>query len=126
MAVTNTEIAENIDPGSTDYGDRAGLAAGVQGLGTNPSATQAPAGAGAPLTPPANSPLDLLLQGELGKSGNPLTAGLSVGPGPGPQYSPMDDSYDARLRTLATSARSPVIRQLARNLIRSRRLRGVV
>jgi len=78
--------------------------------------TQDDSGLGIP-----SNPLDPMLAGELDTGSDPLTSGLSMGPGPGPVMSgvaPISDSGAERLRILALNAASPVLRQMARNALR--------
>lgn len=109
-----------IDPGSTEYGERGALEAGIS-AGMGPAS-----GRGVPGTPPpgvgAPSPTDpigALLSGEIQGDSDPVTSGLAVGPGPGPaNQSPMMSTRAQRLRTIATEAASPVARASARRALR--------
>lgn len=83
--------------------------------GPMPGAAPTGGGIGAP-----SNPLDPLLSGELAGSNAPLTEGLSVGPGAGPVGDVgIADSTVQRLRMVASQARSPVLRQLARDALRT-------
>ena len=118
------DLASGIEAGSTEYGDRQVLEAG---LATLPSGTQggapapvgAPAGGGSgPLAGPVD-PLGALATGTINPNEQGLlTDGLSVGPGTMPPGTGADDPVKVRLREIATEARSPVLRALARNELR--------
>ncbi len=118
--MTARQMRDAIEPGSTDYGDRqtleAGLAEATQQSTPAPADLAAPAPAGGP-----GDPLSMLLEGGLGLDTDaPLTSGLSVGPGPGPALSgdPVAMSQAERLRMVATQAASPQLRAAARRLLK--------
>lgn len=106
-----------IEPGSTEYGDRQTLEQGLQAL----SGGAAPEMGGEVMSPtttvPAQgSPFSSLLAGDVApNSNNPLTAGLSVGPGAGPQRAPgpTDNDVGDRLRMIAEQSSSATLRRLA-------------
>jgi hypothetical protein len=109
-----------IAPGSTEYGQRGNLEAGLasvlgQGGGGAPGGPEG----GAPL-PPAQNPIESLLGGGIGAANLPITDGLSVGQGAGPveQADPMLGDRANRLRMIASQAASPQLRALARSELR--------
>ena len=112
------QLKQSIEPGSTQYGDRQALEAGL-------SSAVAP---GTPAQPPqavaqtgAGNPIEALLGDDLSPhqpQDLPTTAGLSVGQGPGPYGAEQEDPQMVKLRQAATSARSPELRQIARRLVR--------
>jgi len=115
------DVAQAIEPGSTAYGDRQTLEAGLSSAMPQTGGGQpAPAGGG-PLNIPED-PIGGLLSGEVSGDPNlPTTDGLSVGPGQGgPQdLNPaMQTPRAQRVRDLALNATSPAIRQAARNELR--------
>lgn len=120
MPATASDLSAAIQPGSTEYGDRQVLEEGLaqvvpQQQGPSTAATSAP--------PPLDSttdPLAAILQGKLdpGASGA-ITDGLSVGPGVTPNAAPQDPVL-IRLRNIATTAKSPLVRAAARNEMRRR------
>lgn len=122
MAASADDLRKAIAPGSVEHGQRDDLEAGLSGaLGSSPGV--GPGGPPQPGMPQsaAGSPLDALLGGQITPpQGNdlPLTAGLSVGPGAGPAGLPGQDPRKAKLQQMATTARSPVLRQVARNELR--------
>jgi len=118
------DAAKAIEPGSTQYGDRATLEQGLAGTsGGGPAGVASPAQA-----PPAGGvsipedPIGGLMSGEVsGNSDLPITDGLSqgAGAGPPPRVDPsMQTSRANKVRDLAQNASSPVIRQAARNELR--------
>ena len=121
MAASPSDVARSIEPGSTESGERGPLAADIQ------SNLQGLAGAGPSLGPEATSPdiggidpIQKLLDGET--SDLPVTDGMDVGPGAGPgtgldavKQSPRVQ----KLRMIALGAKSPVLRQFARNALRA-------
>ena len=121
MPATAGDLANSIEPGSTEYGDRQvleqGLAAAVPGNAGGPD----PAAA----APPApvdglGDPLGALLGGSVDpQGGGAITDGLSVGPGTGPGgVSQQQDPRLTRLQQLAQHAKSPLLRASARNELR--------
>lgn len=119
---TPSTLTSAIEPGSTEYGDRQTLEAGLATLpgasgGAPPPPGGGPAAGGIPTM---GDPLTALLSGSVNPTGGGqgvLTDGLSVGPGtmpPGQEENPVMSV----LRTAATEARSPVLRALARNELR--------
>lgn len=117
------DLAAGIEPGSTEYGDRQTLEAGLATLPSAPGgapAPSAPAGGGAPPINGVTDPLGALMSGVIdpGQSGA-LTDGLSVGPGtPPPGQGEAEQPVKTRLREIAMNARSPVLRAIARNELR--------
>lgn len=128
MTASPTQIGRSVEPGSMEYGQRQAF---EQALGGLPTPAAAPmAGETAPdmtgIGIPGN-PLDPLMSGALPGGTDPLTSGLSLGPGPGLiAQTQLTDSSVERLRILATEARSPALRRLARASLKSvtRDLRG--
>jgi hypothetical protein len=115
--IAQTQAA--IAPGSTEYGERKNLEAGLsQAMGSagNPTSGAQPA---SPVAPLPDNPLGALLSGEIPGDNTPVTDGLSIGPGAGPQNQhPMMSDRAQRLRTVATEAASPVARAAARRALR--------
>lgn len=116
---TADQVNKSIEPGSVPYGERQGLEEGVSQLAAGgPGAVpSAPGGGPAPL-PSTSNPLSALASGEIdpGVGGGPLTTGLSVGPGEGPQ---IPDSRKERLKALAEYAASPTVRGMARTALKA-------
>ncbi len=131
MTASPSQMAAAISPGSTQYGDRQGLEAGLGQAfgGAGGPAGSGPAGSG-PASPPSmapsgGDPLGQLLAGGIAPDGNPLTSGISVGPGPGaPQPTPFAGTEYERLRFLAERAKTPMLRHMARQALRRKVLRG--
>lgn len=123
--MTLEQMSGSIEPDSLEYGARDDLEAGLPAAMPQPTAGAAPeTGAGAiAFEGPGEDPFELMLGAEEGNN-IPITEGLSVGPGAGPAARglPPLDSMDQRLKLVATGARSPVLRAMARNALR-RRLR---
>jgi len=118
--VTARQARDSIEPGSVPSGDRAGLEAGlatVLGQGGG-----APGGPAAPVDPVqvGNDPLAALTSGGLTMPENgPITSGLSVGAGPGPEVEdPLNTDKARQLRLLATQARTPALRQTAIRMLK--------
>lgn len=110
--------SDAIAPGSIPYGEREQFAAAVdsagQAPGAAPAATSGAAGVGGPL-----DPLRSMLTGGLAPSGDPVTSGLSVGPGASPALTPgQNDPVQQRLLYIATNAKSPKLRTQARAALR--------
>jgi len=111
-------IARSIEPGSTEYGERQEIASRLdQALSAAPQ--PGPAVAPGPAPASLTNPMDKLLGG--GHSSDlPVTAGLPVGPGPGPASASRGLASSPKaeqLRAIATSAKSPILRQLARDAL---------
>lgn len=119
MAASPTQLRENIDPGSIPQGQRQVLEQNLGALSAPPMApaVAAPAAAGTLQLP--RNPLDPLLGGDLPVNPEEVTTGLSVGPGAGPNQLDLPDAGVERLRMVANQARSPVLRELARQALRS-------
>lgn len=107
---TQDQLRRSIDPGSIPYGQRQGLESALSGL--TPQAGPSPGGAaptpGGNLGIPAN-PLDAMLGGMVKPGQGNITDGL----GPQAGRDPLLDSRVERLRLIANSAKSPVLRELA-------------
>ena len=114
------ELAKGIEAGSTEYGDRQKLEAGLASLGgTSPSAGAGGSSPGTTPLPATDDPLGALLSGSVSGGGGPPTDGLSVGPGMGaPAEDPMMTDKANRLRMVATNAESPMLRAAARAQLR--------
>lgn len=104
-----------------DYGAKGQFMSALQGPGGSPApqpqGTPPPAGVGVP--PGPNDPMGMLLSGAVAPTTQePLTSGLSVGPGPGPTVAPtVPDDVVERLRLVAMHAKTPVLRAMARAAI---------
>lgn len=117
---------EAITPGSTEYGTRQTL---EQGLQQGSVGGGSPLGGGSPSPAPATVPqggnaISDMLAGKLQAGGDqPLTEGLSVGPGGGPvgqpQAGPLDNDLGNKLKMIASQSTSPTLRRLAVNKLRS-------
>lgn len=120
MPATKDQISKSITPGSMDYGARSSFNAALSGGAAPPSGAAAPPDAG--VAPGAADPLGMLLGGALGPPGSePVTSGLSVGPGPGAaQGSVTPDDISERLRLVAQNAKTPMMRAMARAALRRR------
>lgn len=109
-----------IAPGSTEYGSRGGLEAGLsQTMGMGGGAPSG--GGGAPgMAPPPENALGALMSGAVSGGSAPLTDGISFGPGAGPPQAqdPMLGDRANRLRLIATQAASPQLRAIARAELR--------
>jgi hypothetical protein len=119
---TRSDLVAGIQPGSLPHGNRAKLEEGLKSVVPAPSPTD-PGGIGGAAPPPdaAGDPLAALLSGEInpGQGSAPLTDGLSVGPGVGPNGpTPSVSPEMARLQQIAMQAKSPLLRQMARNELR--------
>ncbi len=112
-----SDIADSIEPGSTEYGDRQVIEERIQ---------QAASQRAEPRTPGAVSGAtqDRLSQGSV--SDLPITSGLSVGPGAGPSAtSALGEGTDIeQFRLIATTARNPLLRKLARDALTAITQRG--
>jgi len=135
-----SKVAAAIQPNSTQYGDRKNLQAGVMqamqggspGMGGMPGAGMG----GPPMMEAAPSPTEPMgaLLGEFspedfGNPEDPITQGLSYGPGGGPtevQAEPISD-LQSKLIAIATYAKTPHLRMQARmalrRLVRSKEVR---
>lgn len=118
MAATADDLRRNIEPGSIPFGERQRLEGNLPQLGQapGPAAIQTPLDS--ELGIPSN-PLDSLLGGDIPVAPDEVTAGLDAGPGPGSVASGPPDSRVERLRMVASQARSPVLRELARRALLS-------
>lgn len=112
-----------IEPGSTEFGDRAGLEQGL--VAANQAAGGGPAGVAPPTTavPSGGNAISDMLSGAIKTdSGLPLTDGLGVGPGQGPASQqtagPLDSDLATKLKMLASQASSPALRLLALNQLK--------
>lgn len=108
------DISDTIEPGSTEYGDR-------QVLEDQMRQIQEQGNTRRPSTPGAATQRarDRLAAGPV--SDAPVTDGLSVGPGAGPQHvaNPASGPLAEKYRIMATEARNPYLRHLARNALRA-------
>lgn len=115
----------SIEPGSIPQGSRQGLEQGLQQV-MGSAAPGLPDAGGLPVVgggdeslAPLN-PLDPLISGELPADSDPVTSGLSVGPGPKPFMDPFGgDDMISNLRAIALYAKSPALRHLARRALRT-------
>ena len=114
-----SDIADSIEPGTTEYGDRQVIEERMQQASSQAQAS-APARTGAT----ASAAQSRLASGPV--SDLPVTDGLSVGPGSSPQTArnPATDPQLEKYRLLAMNARSPVLRKLARNALQASVARG--
>lgn len=105
-----------IEPGSVPYGERQELEAGLQSLlggGAEQAPGAAPVGNISPQDP-FGDPMSALMGKEGYQSNLPVTAGLSVGPGPGPDVQTnLPVSTMETLQEMALHAKTPRVRQLA-------------
>lgn len=114
-----TTRSDGIVPGTVAYGDREQLAGALDSAGQEasapPAATSGSAGVGGPL-----DPLQAMLTGGVPPSDDPITSGLSKGPGltPAPQVSPKMTPLEERLLYVAQHAKSPSLRGQARMALR--------
>ena len=120
MTASPSQNIASIEPGSTEYGDRQKLEAGLAAGGAPTGAPNPAAGGPAPQLDAGTDPLGAILNGSLNPGGSDeLTAGLSVGPGPGPLGDTnVPDPKKVRLAQIAETARSPMLRAAARNELR--------
>ena len=119
---SRSDLEAGIEPGSMPYGARqelvGGLEAAVGGEQGGPGTPTAAVNAGVDPVDSVDDPLGALLSGEIdpGMTEDPITSGLSVGPGVGPMGQVSNVSpKQSRLIQVATQAKSPMIRWLARN-----------
>ena len=114
------QASDAIAPGSTPYGERDTLGdaanSAQQGGGTpsGPAATSGSAGVGGPL-----DPLQAMLTGKVRAGSEPITAGLSRGPGDSPATPVTTEPVKERLKYLAVNAKSPHLRLQARAALRA-------
>jgi len=114
---TADEISRSIEPGSLEYGDRQVVSDRLSQI----SAQAQPQGPSiAPPVGPAAGGADAKLAGGP-VSDKPVTSGLSVGPGAGPESAidPAQSAEAEKYRTIAANARNPYLRHLARNALRA-------
>ena len=121
MANAN-DIAAAVTPGSMPYGERQKFAGSLQQAMPGGTGQGPPSPPGLPPIVPQKDmgPLDVLTQG-VHSSADPVTAGLTVGPGrtPAAPGAPLlDQDKMSRLRDIAMNARTPVLRNAARQLLR--------
>lgn len=108
-----SDIADSIEPGSTEYGERDVIKTRMQQA--LQSATPGPDRQPGARMQRASSRLS---SGPV--SDKPVTAGLSVGPGAGPeQNSILQSSQAQKFKVLATQARNPMIRKMALDALRA-------
>ena len=118
-----TTLSRGIDPGTVPYGQRAQLDSAVDKVTQDPATGGMVPAAGTPAPPTNMDPLSALMGGGVvPPSGNPLTSGLSVGPGSSPQDQALSvpDDTTLRLQAIAESAASPQLRLLARSILKQR------
>lgn len=120
---SKSDVIASIQPGSTEYGDRQKLIAGIQAtsIGEGASGPNPEAGSTSPSLDAVDDPLAALLSGSINPQGqnNPQTTGLSVGPGTGPEgQAEQQDPRKVRLQQIATTASSPLLRASARAELR--------
>lgn len=110
-----------------DYGAKGQFMAQLQGPGQGAQPGTPPVGA-PPVAPGTSDPLGMLLSGGLPPSGEPVTSGLSFGPGPGPAApQQVPDAVADRLRLVAQHAKTPMLRAQARAaLLRRVRAKGQI
>lgn len=123
MAAGSSLTGKAIAPGSTEYGQRQNLESGLAQVMSAGAGGQAgaPTTTPAPRVPSSSNPLAALAGGLLsGNPNEPVTAGMSVGPGDGPAMTmdPMLGDRANRLRAIATQAASPTLRAMARSELR--------
>ncbi len=109
---TADDVTRSIEPGSIASGERGPLEDRMkQAMAAAPQAP-APGAAG-------GRGLDRLAQGPV--SDKPVTDGLALGPGasPAPQGGIKDSPRINQLRLIATEARTPRMRALARDMLRA-------
>lgn len=111
--VSADDIARSIEPGSTEYGDRQVVEDRIRQVSAQAQAAP-PVRDGSR----ARAALDKTVAGPV--SDQPITAGLSIGPGAGPtSQAVVQGPRVEKLRILAKEARSPRLRALARDLLRA-------
>lgn len=119
--MTTRDAQRAIEPGSVPHGERGALEQGLSEVLSNPQrgVQPVPGGGPSPLAIPED-PIGALLSGEVAGDDLPSTAGLSVGPGPGPAQTQdvMLGTRAERTRQIAQEASSPMIRAAARNELR--------
>ncbi len=108
------EISRSIEPGSLESGNRQVVTdriAQIVGPASQQSAPQPGAASARAQERLGSGPV----------SEKPITDGLSVGPGGGPAQTPViaESPRVEQLRIIATNARSPRLRALARDLLRA-------
>ena len=112
MPASADDVTRSIEPGSIPSGERGPIEDRIkQAMATRPEAP-APGAAGA-------RGLDKLAQGPV--SDKPVTDGLALGPGASPA-SPTgikDSPRIEQLRLIASEARTPRLRALARDMLRA-------
>jgi hypothetical protein len=122
---TAEQVKRAIEPGSVPFGQRQELEAQIgQALGaTSPGQTPTPQ-PGPTVAPTSADPVGALLGGGVNVQPDVLTAGLSVGPGPGTMADEVPTELEQRLMLLAQQARSPQLRAMARMALRRIKRRG--
>lgn len=119
MPATKDQMGRTV---SMDYGQKGQFMDALQGPGSGSATGGAGPAAGAPAVAPGpDDPLGLMLGGAIPPSGQPLTEGLSVGPGAGPVQTPaVTDDIVERLRMVAMHAKTPTLRAMARAALHRR------
>lgn len=107
-----SDISDSIAPGSTEYGDRQVIEDRIQQAAVQSPTPRVPGQA-------SGATQDRLSAGPVSEL--PVTDGLSVGPGTGPVRAAGVEQGQTpeQLRLIATNARNPVIRKLARDALRA-------
>lgn len=120
MVATASDLTAGIAPGSLEHGERAPLEAGLMSGAVGGASQGAAPSAPPPPVDAVGNPLAALINGDINPGGqpDPLTAGLSVGPGPGPAGTDPLEPKKVRLRQIATQGDSPLLRAAARNELR--------
>ena len=108
------DINRSIEPGSTEYGDRQviedRIAQSLQMGDVSRQPTPPGAVSGRAQSRLASGPV----------SDKPITDGLSVGPGAGPNKATMTEAPELeKYRLIAQNARNPYLRHLARSALRA-------
>lgn len=123
-----SDMTKAIQPGSTEYGDRQKLAAGIMStMGAGGGGGMPGGGPGGMMPEPVPSPMEPIgaMLGEYGPEdfgdpNEPLTAGLSHGPGVGPagEVIPPISDLHSKLLAVAQYAKTPHLRMQARMALR--------
>ena len=126
--MTAREMQRSISPGSTEYGERQVLEEGLASVaGGGDTGSSGGGSVPAPTHPARGNPLSDLIAGNINPdSQEPVTAGLSVGPGDGPSRAPsaINSDIGMKLQAVAKHAASPVLRRLAQDRLRRLHRKG--
>jgi hypothetical protein len=114
-----TDIVESIDPGTIEQGERGGLEDQMRQVLAQQTAGTAP--------PPPGATASLAQQSLQTRptSDSPVTAGLPLGPGPGPRPSFTEAPEVEHYRVIAQHARNPMLKAYARNALRAATTRAM-